>query len=106
MSTGDDDAWNRLKKLLASLCEMKPKMSHPKSYAALLFTFILVFSVAATAADDSFIDNGDGTVTDRKSGLMWAKTDNHFDIYWKHAQEWSRKDFLICGRHRLRWISQ
>ncbi len=83
----------RLKKLPASLCEMKLKMSPPKSYAALLFIFILAFSVTATAADDSFVDNGDGTVTDRKSGLMWAQTDNHFDIYWKQAQQWSRKEF-------------
>jgi hypothetical protein len=72
---------------------MNPKMSPPKSYAVLLFIFILAFSVTAIAADDSFVDNGDGTVTDRKSGLMWAKTDNHFDIYWKQAQQWSRKEF-------------
>ena len=93
MSARIEDDWNRLKKLRASLCEVKPKLSHPKAYAALLFIFIVVLNVAAIAADDSFIDNGDGTVTDRKSGLMWAKTDNHFDIYWKQAQEYSRKEF-------------
>ena len=83
---------------------MKPKMSHPKSYAALLLIFILVYSTATIAADESFVDNGDGTVTDRKTRLMWAKTDNQFDIYWKQALEWSRKDFpSILARKYDNW---
>ncbi len=44
-------------------------------------------------AQDRFIDNSDGTVTDRKSGLMWAKTDNQADITWKQAQQWARTKF-------------
>jgi hypothetical protein len=29
---------------------------------------------------DRFTDNGDGTITDHKLGLMWSKTDNQGDI--------------------------
>ena len=43
---------------------------------------------AAVKAENRFIDNGDGTVTDREGGLMWAKTDNQRDISWKKAQKW------------------
>ena len=32
-----------------------------------------------------FIDNGDATVTDLKTGLMWATRDNGGNIYWKKA---------------------
>jgi hypothetical protein len=64
-----------------------------KAYPALFIFFYLVLSTASLVANDRFIDNGDGTVTDRKSGLMWAQTDNQFDILWKQAQNWSKKDF-------------
>ena len=72
---------------------MSLKMPHPGSCPALLFICVLVFSVSAVAADDRFIDNGDGTVTDRKLGLMWANSDNQFDIVWKQAQDWSLNVF-------------
>ena len=64
-----------------------------KIYPALFIFFYLVLSTTPLVANDRFIDNGDGTVTDRKSGLMWAQTDNHFDILWKQAQSWSKKAF-------------
>ncbi len=64
-----------------------------KSYPALFIFIYLGLGLISGAADDRFFDNGDGTVTDRKSGLMWAKTDNQFDILWKEAQDWSKKDF-------------
>jgi hypothetical protein len=35
---------------------------------------------------DRFQDNGDGTVTDTKTRLMWAKKDNGYDINWKDAK--------------------
>lgn len=68
-------------------------MPHPRPYAALLLVFGVVLIVSTATAADRFIDNGDGTVTDRKSGLMWSKADNQFDIFWKQAQDWSRNDF-------------
>jgi len=37
-------------------------------------------------AGERFIDNGDGTVTDTLTNLMWAKADNMGDITWHEAQ--------------------
>jgi Caspase domain/Protein of unknown function (DUF1566) len=36
--------------------------------------------------DTRFIDNGNGTVTDTKTGLMWAAKDNGKDINWPDAK--------------------
>ena len=44
-------------------------------------------------AEDRFIDNGDGTVTDRQQDLMWSKTDNQGDINWIDAEKWVRFTF-------------
>ena len=44
-------------------------------------------------AEQRFIDHGNGTVTDRKLGLMWAKNDNQSDIFWDQIQGWLANDF-------------
>jgi hypothetical protein len=44
-------------------------------------------------AEQRFIDHGNGTVTDRKLGLMWAKNDNQRDIFWNQIQGWLADDF-------------
>ena len=46
-------------------------------------------------AEQRFIDHGNGTVTDRKLGVMWAKADNQSDIYWNQAQSWLAIDFPV-----------
>jgi len=38
--------------------------------------------------DGRFIDNGDETVTDRKTGLMWAAKDNGEGITWQDAKSY------------------
>ena len=38
--------------------------------------------------DGRFVDNGDGTVTDRNTGLMWAAKDNGSDINWSDAKRY------------------
>ncbi|MGD8334923.1 MAG: DUF1566 domain-containing protein [Desulfobacterales bacterium] len=48
---------------------------------------------APLMAADRFIDNGDGTVTDRKLNLMWSKADNQGDINWIQADKWVRFTF-------------
>ncbi len=58
----------------------------------ILIAGILTCSVAALAGD-RFIDNGDGTVTDQKLGLMWSKTDNQGDINWIQADKWVQFTF-------------
>lgn len=37
-----------------------------------------------------FKNNGDGTVTDAQTGLMWAASDNGRDINWADAREYCR----------------
>jgi hypothetical protein len=39
-------------------------------------------------AGQRFVDNGDGTVTDAKTGLIWADSDNGSDINWKDAKKY------------------
>jgi hypothetical protein len=34
---------------------------------------------------NDFVDNGDGTITDRATGLMWARTDSDSGMDWQHA---------------------
>ena len=62
-------------------------------YIAFLILCFLVLGNISAEAQNRFIDNGDGTVTDWKTGLMWAKTDNQYDISWKQAQKWIRTTF-------------
>jgi len=52
----------------------------------------LLLSIPVSAAE-RFADNGDGTVTDHKLGLMWAKTDNSGDINWIQAEKWVKFTF-------------
>jgi hypothetical protein len=35
--------------------------------------------------ENSFTDNGDGTITDNATGLMWAQADNGAGLDWKNA---------------------
>ncbi len=49
---------------------------------------IFVVNCATALSGERFTDNGDGTVTDHQSGLMWSQTDNQGDINWKQAGKW------------------
>ena len=58
--------------------------------------------------DTRFIDNRDGTVTDTKTGLMWATRDNGSNIYWEKAGTycWNYSgggytDWRLPGREEL-----
>ena len=46
---------------------------------------LLGFIVIPAIASDRFVDHGDSTVTDTKTGLMWAAKDNGEPINWKDA---------------------
>ena len=53
----------------------------------ILMVLCAVLSGAVTAgAEGRFVDNGDGTVTDNSTGLMWARTDNMGHINWHDAK--------------------
>lgn len=62
-------------------------------FLALVF---LIAPAAAVAADGRIVDNGDGTVTDTGTGLMWARTDNMGHITWHDARLYC-ENFLLGG---------
>lgn len=47
---------------------------------------LMVFLISTIQADQRFMDNGDGTVTDTLTNLMWAASDNMGDITWQNAK--------------------
>ena len=49
---------------------------------------LVSYSAIASLASDRFVNNGDGTVTDTKTGLMWAAKDNGGLINWKNASSY------------------
>ena len=61
------------------------------------FSMVALITMAGSLdlalAEQRFIDHGNGTVTDRKLGLMWAKNDNQADIFWNQIQGWLTGDF-------------
>ncbi len=60
---------------------------------SVIFTVFLFIHCNPILAGERFTDNGDGTVTDHKLGLMWAKTDNLGDIDWRQAEKWVKYTF-------------
>ena len=52
-----------------------------------IFIFICFFVIPAMPSD-RFVNHGDGTVTDTKTGLMWAAKDNESPINWKDARSY------------------
>lgn len=53
-------------------------------------TFVVMYVRGNEAyGENNFIDNGDGTITDLATGLMWMKEDSSVGMEWKDALEWS-----------------
>ena len=52
-----------------------------------LFVFLGLIIIPAIASD-RFVNNGDGTITDTKTGLMWAANDNGDLINWTDARSY------------------
>jgi len=57
---------------------------------------VTILSPVTAGADDRFVDNGDGTVTDTKTDLMWAQTDNMGHINWHDARLYC-ENFILRG---------
>ena len=53
--------------------------------AAVGFFVLSGFFIMPAVATDRFLNNGDGTVTDTKTSLMWAAKDNGIPINWPAA---------------------
>jgi hypothetical protein len=68
-------------------------MLNHRIYLPVLAAFLLALGASAADAQERFIDNGDGTVTDTQLDLMWAQTDNQADIFWDQAPTWIKSEF-------------
>ena len=49
------------------------------------FNYLLVRGIISYGVND-FIDNGDGTITDHPTELMWMQEDNAEGVLWKDAE--------------------
>ena len=59
---------------------------HIKAYSIAVGPRHLVRCVrGASSGINSFLDHGDGTITDQATGLMWARTDSGSGMDWEHA---------------------
>ena len=67
------------------------------SYRWIIGIIFLLFVIAGLTMDvfaqERFVDNGDGTITDSQQKRMWAQTDNQGDMDWHQAQKWVRYTF-------------
>jgi len=68
------------------------------------------FYVLAVRGDNEygtndFVDNGDGTITDRSTALMWSREDNSEGLDWYEALDWvdkkNRESYLGYSDWRL-----
>jgi len=58
--------------------------------------FVRAVRGTTTYGINDFVDNGDSTVTDNATGLMWSQNDNREMIYWKEALEYA-ENAAIAG---------
>ncbi|MBF0473499.1 MAG: DUF1566 domain-containing protein [Nitrospirae bacterium] len=70
---------------------MKRKTTVRPMILALALMLLLVW-VSASYANNRFIDNGDGTITDTKTGFMWTKADSYANTFgcldWNGAKRY------------------
>ena len=59
-----------------------------KTILALGLIILLCLIDIPAMASDRYVNNGDGTVTDTKTGLMWAAKDNGELINWTDARSY------------------
>ena len=51
---------------------------------------------------NDFTDNGDGTITDKATGLMWMQDDSGNGMTWEEALKFAEsKEFAGCSDWRL-----
>ncbi len=74
------------------LCGAYHRNSGRKGCALLLFIFLaLGLTVMCSQGHTFFLDNGDGTITDTNTGLMWEKGDSGPYVYWDRADAYARE---------------
>jgi hypothetical protein len=73
-----------LSKGLKMSVHAKILLIHNNMLGVVIFIFICFFVIPAMPSD-RFVNHGDGTVTDTKTGLMWAAKDNGSPINWQNS---------------------
>jgi len=53
--------------------------------------FVLFVRGNSEYGENEFIDNGDGTITDLATGLMWLETDSVEGMNWQASLQWSEE---------------
>lgn len=54
----------------------------------LIIIFVIIFLFHVNAATAEYVDNGDATVTDLSTGLVWEKTGSSENMTWEAALAW------------------
>jgi len=55
-------------------------------------TFYVIYVRGETGyGQNDFVDNGNGTISDRASGLMWSQDDSGVELNWEEALVWAEK---------------
>ena len=81
-----------------------------KGYGLALFgsnkTFFVIYVRGNTGyGQNDFADNGDGTITDNATGLMWSRDDSGIGLNWEEALAWveqnNAKNYLGYSDWRL-----
>ena len=60
-----------------------------KGYPTVNKTFFVIYVRGDTGyGENDFTDNGDGSITDSATGLMWSQDDNGMGLNWEEALAW------------------
>lgn len=68
-------------------------MESPGRVIRIAIALVMLLAAAPARGGERFTDNGDGTVTDHETGLMWSATDNQGDVTWQQAKRWAAFTF-------------
>jgi hypothetical protein len=66
--------------------------------------YVLYVRSNSNYGQNTFKDNGDSTITDKATGLMWAKYDSHGGMNWEAALAWAqtKNQANYCGHNDWR----
>lgn len=67
---------------------------HIKAMSGMRFVRAVRNTKTTTYGTNNFIDNGDGTITDKNTGLMWSQNDSKEELTWKEALSYAESSEL------------
>ncbi len=66
---------------------------------SMITVFVVVFTFNIIHAEERFVDNADGTVTDNQTGLMWAKNGSPGDLTWQDSEDYCRTPAIAAYKY-------